>query len=160
MKLFTDYQLAIIKFCAAECERQGSGELSVAGMVAAWQYAAERFDVVQDITEEDIDVMAKLIEPEKNRNGYRHVPVHFGDFNILPWEAVPRQVCVLLTATRDMSPRDFYLEYEGIHPHKDGNGRLGAILFNVLNGTLYCPVTPPPFQMRAIVVAGVRTSAS
>lgn len=154
MKLFTDYQLAIIQFCAEECKRQQSGEVSVAGMIRAYQYAAAHYDVVQEITDEDIAIMAAMIEPEKNAHGYRHVPVHFGDFVLLPWESVPRQVSMLLSAQDDLSASDFYLQYEGIHPHKDGNGRLGAILFNVKNGTLFCPVCPPPFEKRAIVVAG------
>lgn len=155
MKLFTDYQLAIIQFCAEQCARLRSGEVSVSGMLQAYQYAALHYSVVQDITPEDIGAMAAMINPEKNTRGYRQVPVHFGDFNILPWEHVPQQVTTLLAAQDSLSAGDFCLAYQGVHPHASGNGHIAAILFNVKNGTLFRPVCPPPFEKRAIVVAGV-----
>ena len=143
MKLFTDYQLAIITFCAEECARQKSGEASVAWMVNAYQYAVERYAVQNTITEEDVLAMAAMIEPEQNANDYRKVPVSFASGEVIGWENIERQIGNVLGAQDVLNPTEFYTEFEKVHPHKDGNGRLGAILFNVKNGTLFRPVVPP-----------------
>jgi hypothetical protein len=143
VKLFTDYQLAIIRFCAEECARQNSGEESVAWMVNAYVYAVERFSVQNTISEEDVLAMAAMIEPKKNANGYRKVPVSFRTGEVVGWENIERQIGNVLGAQDVLEPVEFYTEFEKVHPHEDGNGRLGAILYNVKNGTLYCPVAPP-----------------
>lgn len=152
-RLFTDYQLAIIKFCAEQCKRHGSGELSVAGMLAAWQYAVQHYSVVQEITEDDIAAMAKLIDPDRNSAGYRQTPIHFGDFVILKPEDVSKNVAALIADPRAVSADEFYLRYRGLHPHAGGDELLGTLLFNVLNGTLYCPEEPPRFDRKAIFVS-------
>jgi Fic family protein len=143
MKLFTNYQIAIIEFCARECERQGSGEASVAWMLNAYNYAAERWAVDKTITVEDILIMAAMIEPEKNANGFRRVNVSFRNLSVVGWENIDRQIANLLAAQDSLDALSFYTELEKIHPLLDGNGRLGAILYNVLNTKLFCPVTPP-----------------
>lgn len=40
----------------------------------------------------------------------------------------------------ELSPDEFYVEFEKIHPFVDGNGRTGKILHNWLLGTLGDPV--------------------
>jgi fido (protein-threonine AMPylation protein) len=45
-----------------------------------------------------------------------------------------------------VSASEFYQEFETLHPFNDGNGRVGAILFNLLNGTLSDPIVPPPYK--------------
>lgn len=143
MKLFTNYQADIIAFCAAECKRQGSGELSVSWMLMAYAYACERFAVVQDITVEDILTMGAMIEPERNESGWRRQSCHFGNFIFTPFANIERSIEALLSAQDRLSPVEFYTELEKVHPFADGNGRLGAILFNVKSGTLFKPVVPP-----------------
>jgi hypothetical protein len=169
MKLFTDYMMAIIRFCAEECRRQESGELSVAWMVNAYNYACQRWAVDKTITGEDILTLAAMIEPEKNANGYRRVPVTVGG-KVIGWQNIARQIANLLEAQDRLGGEDpdeaqaacepedafrrrcaanalsFYRELEQIHPLLDGNGRLGAILYNVKNGTLFRPVVPPAVQ--------------
>jgi len=39
--------------------------------------------------------------------------------------------------------KEFYFAFEEIHPWPDGNGRVGSILFNLLNGTISNPIHPP-----------------
>lgn len=146
--MFKSYQLAIIQFCAEECTRQQSGETSVAWMVNAYNFACERFAVDNTITVEDVLTLAALIEPEKNKNGFRQVPVTVGG-DVIPWQNIERQIASLLEAQDRLTPTELYREYEKIHPNIDGNGRLGAILFNVKNGTLYVPKAAPDVFARA-----------
>jgi hypothetical protein len=41
---------------------------------------------------------------------------------------------------------EFYLWFEHYHAGNDGNGRVGAILFNLKNGTLAQPVLAPHYR--------------
>lgn len=140
--LFKDYELAIITFCAEECARQKSGELSVAWMVNAYKWAEARFAVDNTITRDDVLELLALIEPEKNANGFRRTNVTVNG-EVIGWQNIDRQIDNLLEAQDRLTPTDFYTELEKIHPAIDGNGRLGAILFNVKNGLLYRPVAAP-----------------
>jgi hypothetical protein len=139
--MFKTYQLAIVQFCAEECKRQKSGELSVARMVKAYDWACERFAVDNTVTAEDVLTLAVMIEPE-NEFGYRRVPVTAGQ-DVIGHENIERQIANLLEAQDRLTPTELYTELEKIHPLIDGNGRLGAILFNVKSGTLYVPVAAP-----------------
>lgn len=140
--LFKPYELAIITFCAEECARQKSGEASVAWMATAYNWASTRFAVDNTITREDVIELLAMIEPEQNANGFRLTNVTVGG-EVIGWQNIDRQIDSLLEAQDRLTPTEFYTELEKIHPAYDGNGRLGAILFNVKNGTLYCPVVPP-----------------
>jgi len=96
MKLFKDYMLAIVTFCAEECKRQGSGEESVAWMVNAYNYATARFAVDQNVTEEDKRDLARLIEPgcaspQTEGNG-RLDAILFNVKNGTLYKPVPRKV--------------------------------------------------------------------
>lgn len=143
MRLFTDYQLAIIKFCAEECKRQGSGEESVSHMVAAYQYACQRWAVDKTILSEDIRMLGMLVDPERNSGGYRTQACHFGEFIFTPWQNIARSIESLVDAADRLDAVAFYTEFEKIHPFADGNGRVGAILYNLLRGTLYKPEAAP-----------------
>ena len=42
-----------------------------------------------------------------------------------------------------MAIKKWYKEFEELHPFNDGNGRLGALLYNYLKGTMETPISPP-----------------
>ncbi len=58
------------------------------------------------------------------------------------WDMV---VAWMYAAAHDGTPAEAYREFQEIHPFRDGNGRVGKIVFNLLNGTLHDPQMPPNF---------------
>lgn len=134
-------------FCIEECKRQNDLNVSsVSGMVEAYYFflnysLQENFELNTYILKE----LAKKIKPQ-NKIGYRKTPVTFSNGTMgLKHSLIDRAIENLLNATQDITPEEFYIELEKIHPFEDGNGRLGAILYNWLNGTIYNPVVPPKF---------------
>jgi hypothetical protein len=149
--MFNKQQLAVVRFCAEECVRQHTGPEAVAWMVNAYQYAASTLQQLRaqgaQLEEEHILTLVTMIEPEVNCNGFRTTLVRFADGTVLNnQETIPSQIFSLLRVQDHATPEQFYQEYEEIHPCDDGNGRAGAILFNLLRGTLDNPVVPPPFK--------------
>lgn len=129
-------------FCANECQRQFSGERSVPGMIEAFYHAGNH--KTQKPNKESIIKIARLIDPLNY--GYRKTPVTFADqsHGLAP-SLIPQAMDQLLEYQKEMTPAQFYQELMVIHPFQDGNGRLGAIVFNWLSGTLNRPVAPPLF---------------
>jgi hypothetical protein len=149
--MFNEQQLAVVRFCAEECERQHTGPEAVAWMVNAYQYAASQLQQLRaqggKLEGEHILTLVAMIEPEVNRNGFRTTSVRFADGTVLDnQQVIPSQITSLLGVQDHATPAQFYQEYEEIHPCDDGNGRAGAILFNLLGGTLDNPVVPPHFK--------------
>ena len=114
-------ELHIIKYCAEECFRQGSGEVSVYDMCNAWQWAQEKWEycptcayaykednaefphdrLQQPIDLEFIEHLGKLVEPVDNKNGFRRIPIgvndpNFGWIEKASWERVPILLEMLL----------------------------------------------------------------
>lgn len=141
--MLTTYQQ--ILFCAKECERQQSGELSVYNMIRAFDYAISQKH--KNPTKEFIVGLGKLIEPQKI-TGFRKIPVTINSVAI-PYQNIERSLDNLLEAfniddaSLQISPKEFYVEFEKIHPFVDGNGRVGVILYNIYGEDILNPVIPP-----------------
>lgn len=79
----------------------------------------------------------------------RHQPATFADGThaVAPFHIV-RQLKMLLDIIPDdvVTAEEVYQRFEEIHPCHDGNGRVGAILYNWLNDTLHDPIHPPEFK--------------
>lgn len=141
-RVLTQAQLRVVRWAAEECKRQRSGELSVAGMVEAWNYAMRRSTLGQ----EAILHMAKLIEPEVNAKGWRSVNVRVGYDVKGPWEEVPRQMALYVNGLEDMEAEEAYRHFEQIHPFRDGNGRVGTLIYNWKRCSLETPIHPPDWD--------------
>src|ERR1035437_483343 len=160
--MFTQGQLKVIKYCAEECERQSSGEVSVYDMLNGWQFASIERDLGTNLDCDFIEALGRTVEPVDNKNGFRQIRIFVGDgrnnIEKAPWENVPRLLNLLLESYYEgilmeapMHPLannaedQFYFEYENIHPFRDGNGRSGKIIYNYLCGTLNNPMMPTNF---------------
>lgn len=164
------FQFDIIQYCAEECKRQRSGEMSVYDMVNAWNFAMgispSGRSFIKRMTIAGIEHIGILVEPIDNAKGFRTIPIGVTDgmggwIEKAQWAEVPRLLEHLLASyyAGYMTPVDggysnplsktaedeFYFNYEEIHPFVDGNGRSGKILYNYLCGTLKNPIMPPNF---------------
>ena len=148
--MFTESQLKVVRFCAEECKRQKSGEISVANMVDAWNCATIEIGGELGWTTKLVLELGFHVEPEKNRNGFRRIGVIFSaEDGAIPWTTIPDNINRLMESIDLSDPHmadEFYQYFEKIHPFIDGNGRVGAILYNMILGNMDNPITPPEFR--------------
>ncbi len=154
--------LAEIRWCAAECKRQHSGEMSVSWMCDALDYARANSKWVGSSSvgggqfpSEFVRNIAAYVEPYENRSGYRTLPVVLPSSPIALPAYDSNLYDVIINklfeagATHVLTPTELYKEFEKLHPFIDGNGRVGAILYNywmpgqLQQGSL---VTPPELK--------------
>ncbi len=126
----------LVDWASQECAWQYSGELSVGRLVRAVDHAYEMYETGGRPTDRMIQVLGLIVEPKVNTSGYRDVNVVVGDHNPPDWQEVPRLMINLVTLGVELDATEYFREFEKIHPFRDGNGRVGAILFNWINGTL------------------------
>jgi len=137
-------------WCYRQCELQhATTESDISGMEQAWRYASimwNSFGSIVDIS--DIVIMGNLIDPAANPNGrFRTGPAVFlSGGTSLPAHRIESVLSGFLSMLDDMTPEMAYRELMYIHPFKDGNGRMGALVYNILNGTIVNPVDPPEYK--------------
>lgn len=142
----TDFR--IIQFCGEECRRQDTDPTAVHDMLQAWQYMELFEDSLEGFVVEQLGI---LVDQEENPTGYRQVPIYFKNSANLPHDnhtTIRREVDNLVDAwNRDIiTDEEFYQELMKVHPFLDGNGRVGAILWNWMKNTMSLPSPAPEFK--------------
>ena len=145
----------VVDYIVEEVRRQGhdvlayDGIIRVGWMIGGWSYALvgttnptdKKNSTPPDF--EDAVKIGRLVEPYKNKEGIRTCGVRVG-MRVCPKpEQVERLLTKLFESRDDLTPMEFYKEFEEIHPFVDGNGRTGKILLNWMNGSLLKPIFPP-----------------
>lgn len=136
----------VIDYIKEEVERQGhdtnqlDGIERVAWMLEAWNYA---LNGNSRPSLDDALHLGKLVEHYKNVHGWRKCHVIIGVREPTHYEDILSSLVQLFEKSYDLTPLEFYKEFEIIHPLVDGNGRTGKVLLNWLNGTLLNPIFPP-----------------
>ncbi len=138
---------SVIDYVAEEVTRQGHDIHSLDGiervgwMLDAWSYALARAQAKPTMW--DAVMLGQRVERVKNANGLRTGNVRVGSRMCPDWQAVPALLEELFKKVDTLTPLEFYLGYEEVHPFWDGNGRSGKVLFSWLAGKLLTPVFPP-----------------
>ncbi len=136
-----------------EVYRQGDGDDMIPHFINAWNRARVDYHDNKPITAELIRDLGRLVHPAVQ--GYRVIPVVFYNGNSgAPSEEIPRLIHDLCEQQSVLLPEDFYYYFEQIHPFKDGNGRVGSILYNYLRRTLENPINPPDYSDLQITSRG------
>lgn len=142
--------MTVIEYVTEEVRRQGhnvaarDGIERVGWMLDAWSYALRQVQRGNRAFRlDDVVLLGKIVEPQKNRFGFRRVGVWVGTEPTPNPEEIPHRMKRLFQFVESTSPLEFYKEFEMIHPFVDGNGRTGKVLLNWLNGSLLAPVFPP-----------------
>ena len=134
-RLFGNEQQRIYRFCAECCAAQESGELSVARMLDAWDFAYG----LTEVTVGGVLELGSIIEPDNEVLEWRQIDVLKPLIPVIDWREIPSAMESLVLTSRFADPGDWVQSFLTVHPFIDGNGRIAEIIYNWLRGTMEDP---------------------
>lgn len=147
--------LSISQFVQESCEHQNATTpMDFIGMARAYEWMHWRMyaDPTRFANSPNGNLLyhsdlASLICLVRNTSwvDYRSFPAVFANGRIAKEtpDEIHRLIKQLLQAQFVLSADEFYWNLMEIHPWDDGNGRVGALVWNYLNYTVLTPVHPP-----------------
>lgn len=140
----------VVQYIKESCEIQNATTPEdFIGMARAYNEVCDLVD--QRNGKFETDEIWWLAAYVNNNDGidFRCQPATFANGNITSVNdrlGLIHQLAQLVELKNEMTAAQFYSRFEEIHPFPDGNGRIGSLLFNLLNDTLNDPIHPPAWD--------------
>lgn len=109
-------------------------DLSLQQAIHAWDYALSEKKMTQHVVLQTHKILMLHHLVGMYKGYFRREPVYIGGHEAKPWYVIPELVenwCEKMNRPADAAYcKVLHVEYEGIHPFIDGNGRTGRIFYN------------------------------
>lgn len=136
-----------VEFARKICEMQDDVDHYYEFVNSIKYCAVRKWELYNEgISESFLLKLAGIVIPRNT--GYRQTPVYFEKTGrtAVSWQLIPRQIEIMLQFQKIILPLEFYRNFEIIHPFEDGNGRVGTLLYNILNRSLNDLQIPPEIE--------------